>query len=122
LSVFPTAICTGRPYHYALEWDLFDRKRVDAFLADLVWTRKVATNGTIHLGGFYYILGQDWTGQTVSIRFLTPSRSFRFESTQGEDISTLPAQGLEIDHLIGSFPAHLPLPVGFQFALPLLGV
>lgn len=122
LSVFPTAICTGRPYHYDLEWDLFDLNRVDAFLAHLVWTRKVATNGTIHLGGFYYILGQDWTGQTVSIRFLPASRSFRFENAQGADIATLPAQGLEIDHLIGSFPAHLPLPVGFQFALPLLGV
>jgi transposase InsO family protein len=122
LSVFPTAIYTGRPYHYDLECDLFDLKRVDAFLTDRVWTRKVASNSTVHLGGFYYILGKDWTGQTVSVRFLPASRSFRFDSALGEEITTRPAQGVEKDHLIGTFPAHLPLPVGFQFALPILGV
>ena len=122
LSIFPTAIFTGRPYHYDLEWELLDLQRVDAFLAGLVWTRKVATNGTVHLGGFYYILGKDWTGQMVSVHFLPASRSFRFDSAQGDEITTRPAQGLEKDQLIGTFPAHLPLPVGFQFALPYLGV
>jgi transposase-like protein len=122
LSIFPTAIFTGRAYHYDLEWELLDLQRVDTFLAGLVWTRKVATNGTVHLGGFYYILGKDWTGQMVSVHFLPASRSFRFDSAQGEEITTRPAQGLEKDQLIGTFPAHLPLPVGFQFALPYLGV
>jgi len=122
LSVFPGATCTGRPYHYDLEWALFDLKRVDAFLTGPVWTRKVATNGTIHLGGFYYILGKNWTGQIVSVRFLPASRSFRFENALGDAIATLPAQGIEMEHLIGTFPAHLSLPVGFQFALPKLGV
>jgi transposase-like protein len=122
LTIFPTAIFTGRPYHYDLEWDLFDLKRVDAFLTGLVWTRKVATNGTVHLGGFYYILGKVWTGQTVSVHFLPASRSFRFDSALGEEIMTRLAQGIEKEHFIGTFPAHLPLPVGFQFALPNLGV
>jgi len=63
-----------------------------------------------------------WTGQTVSIRFLPSSRSFRFESAEGEEIKLLTVQGIEKDHLIGTFPAHLPLPIGFQFALPSLRV
>ena len=122
LALFPTAIFTGRPYHYDLEWDLFDLKRVDAFLAGLVWTRKVAINGTVHLGGFYYILGKKWIGQSVSVRFLPAARSFRFDCAHGDEITTLTAQGIRKGQLIGTLPAHLPLPVGFQFAFPYLGV
>ncbi len=117
LVVFPTATTTGRPYHPALEWEMFDLKRVDAFLAQFVWTRKVACNGTVHIANQRYILGREWKGQFVSIRFLADSRSFRFEDAKGTVITSLPVQGLEKEHLIGSIPAHLPLPAGFQFAL-----
>lgn len=122
LSVFPTARTTGRPYHPDLEWDLFDLQRVDAFLAQFVWTRKVAQNGVVHLAGYCYGLGTAWKDQSISVRFLPVSRSFRFEDAKGALIIILPAQGLEKEHLIGSIPAHLPLPAGFQFALPSLGV
>jgi transposase-like protein len=122
LSVFPTARSTGRPYHPDLEWDLFDLSRVDAFLAERVWTRKVAKNGTVHLGDHYYILGVNWIAQFVAIRFLPETRSFRFQTKDGSRILDLPAQGLEKDHLIGSIPATFPLPAGLQLFLPLPGV
>jgi hypothetical protein len=122
LSVFPTARTTGRPYHPDLEWELFDLKRVDAFLAQFVWTRKVAKNGVVYLSDQYYILGRTWKGQSVSVRYLANLRSFRFEDAKGALINILPALGLEKEHLIGSIPAHVPLPVGFQFAFPALGV
>ena len=122
LSVFPTADTTGRPYHPAIEWDLFDLKRVDAFLAQFVWTRKVASNGAVHIAGFYYLLGSAWIAQSVSVRFLPSSRSFRFESADGTVIKVLPAQGFEKEHLIGTIPVHRPLPLGFQYALSLPGV
>lgn len=122
LSVFPTARSTGKPYHPDLEWDLFDLSRVDAFLAERVWTRKVAKNGTVHLGDHYYILGANWIAQFVSIRFLPETRSFRFQTKDGLLILNLPAQGLEKDHLIGSIPANFPLPAGLQLFLPLPGV
>lgn len=117
LTVFPTANTTGRPYHLDLEWEMFDLNRVDAFLAQFVWTRKVAHNGVVHIAGFYYTLGRAWIGQSVSVRFLPGSRSFRFESAAGLEIKVLPAQGFEKEHLMGTIPAHLPLPAGFQFAL-----
>ena len=122
LSAFPTACTTGRPYHPDLEWDLFDLKRVDAFLAERVWTRKAAENGIVHLGDHYYILGRKWKSQPVSIRFLPESRSFLFQATDGSLIVNLPALGLEKEQLIGMIPAHLALPIGFQFSLPLPGV
>jgi transposase InsO family protein len=122
LVAFPTACSTGRPYHPDLEWDLFDLKRVDAFLAQQVWTRKVGSNGLVYLGDQHYILGRIWKGQSVSVRFLTETRSFRFQTQKGELIADFPALGLEKEHLIGLIPAHIPLPPGFQFSLPLQGV
>jgi hypothetical protein len=104
-----------------LEWDWFDLRRVDAFLAQFVWTRKVAKNGIVFLGNHYYYLGKHLKGQSVSIRFLPASRDFRFQRADGETILDLPAQGLEKDHIIGSIPASIPLPFGFQYALPGLG-
>jgi hypothetical protein len=49
LVIFPTASTTGRPYHPDLEWDLFDLNRVDAFLAERLWTHKVMKNGVVNL-------------------------------------------------------------------------
>jgi hypothetical protein len=122
LVAFPTAHSTGRPYHPDLECDLLDLKRIDAFLARSVWTRKVADNGSVHLGDHYYLLGKFWKGRSISIRYLPNLRSFRFETDQGALISILPALGIEKEHLIGLISAKIPLPVGFQFSLPLQGV
>jgi transposase len=122
LSAFPTARTTGRPFHPALEWDLFDLPKVDAFLAQQVWTRKVAENGAVHLGDHYYLLGRVRKSSWVSIRFLATSRSFRFEMNDGSLICEKPALGLEKEQIIGLIPVHIPLHLGFQPALPGLGV
>jgi transposase InsO family protein len=122
LWVFPSAYSTGRPYHLDLEWDMFDLDRVDAFLAQFVWSRKVAKNGAVSLAGQYYYLDPKRKSQTVSVRFLPGSRSFLFQAADGSLIKDLPALGFEKDHLLGLIPAHFPLPVGFQYALPFSGV
>jgi transposase-like protein len=122
LSVFTTASSTGRSYHLDLEWDLVDLNRVDAFLAQSVWTRKVTQNGVVHLGDQSYTLGRSYKSCSVSIRYLPASRSFRFETTHGALIKILPALGLEKEQLVGLIPAHVPLHLGFQFSLPLPGV
>lgn len=122
LSVFPTAHTTGRPYHPDLEWDLFNLNRVDAFLAQFVWIRNTSANGALHLGNQFYRLGRSFMSRPVSIRFLSVSRSFRFETMDGSLARVLPALGIEKEHLIGLIPAHIPLPMGFQFSLPFYGV
>jgi transposase InsO family protein len=121
LVVFPTAHFSGRSYHPDLEWGLFDLKRVDAFLAKQVWTRKVAQNGTVHLADEYYILGSAWKSQWVSVTFLPDSRSFHFQTKDGAVIMDHPARRLEKDQIIGLIPAHIPMPIGFQLPLPILG-
>jgi transposase-like protein len=122
LSVFPTAHSTGRPYHPDLEWDLFDLSRVDAFLAQQVWTRKVASNRTVFLGGQYYSLAKEWKSLLISIRFSPLTRAFHFQSADGSLSLDLPVRGLDKEHILGLIPAHVPLPAGFQFAFPFMGV
>ena len=122
LVAFPEAGSTGRPYHPANEWNSFDLNRVDAYLAQFIWIRTVSTNGQAYLGNQRYGLGRTYRGQKVSIRFLLPSRAFRFESADGIVLKELPAIGLAKEDIHGFLPANLALPVGFQFYLPLLGV
>jgi len=122
LVAFPTARTTGRPYHPDLEWEMFDLDRVDAFLAGFIWTRNVAKNGMVYLGDQYYYVGYKKKSQPIAIRFVPASRSFHFQAADGSDFIDLPALGLEKEHLIGSIPAHIPIQLGFQYALPLPGV
>jgi transposase InsO family protein len=122
LVAFPEAGSTGHPYHPANEWDSFDLNRVDAYLAQFIWTRTISTNGRAYLGNQRYGLGRTYRGQKVSIRFLPAARTFRFESADGTVLKELPALGLAKEDILGFLPADLALPVGFQFCLPLVGV
>jgi len=95
---------------------------VDAFLAQFVWSRPVMTNGIVNLAKHPYYVGYHFRGTRVAIRFLPASRSFRFESADGTELKTMPAVGLGKEEIIGAIPAHLALPMGYQFPLPLWGV
>lgn len=121
LVVHPWASHSGRPYHPALEWNLFDMARVDAFLAQHVWTRLVNDTGCITLGHHLYYLSRTLRGQTVSIRFVENSRSFRFQLSDGTFIREHPVVALDQADLIGFVPVEA-LPINFQLPLPLPGV
>ena len=122
LVVFPGARFTGHPYHPAFEWDLFCLDRVDAYLAQFVWTRPVTSNGSVYLGNQRYHLGRTYRGQIVSIQFVPATRVFRFESADGKMLKEQPALGFAQEDILGFIPVKLALPVGFQFPLPLMGV
>jgi transposase InsO family protein len=122
LVAFPDARSTGRPYHPGAEWELFRLERIDAYLAQFVWTRPVMTNGIVHLGKQRYYVGRRFKGQRVSIQFLPAIRSFHFQTADGQWSKDIRARGLSKEDILGFVPAHLALPVGFQYPLPLKGV
>lgn len=122
LSVHPTAHCSGRPFHPDLEWTLFDLQRVDTFLAQQVWTRHVGEQGQVGIGSDHYYLGRDHAFQTVTVRFQSSTRTFRFEAADGTHLATMPARGLDQADLIGYAPFTEHGPLIFQFPLPLVGV
>lgn len=122
LEVYPWARHSGRPFHPALEWKLFDMERVDAYLASRVWTRKVSASGNVSIGGHLYYVGRAHLEETVSVRFIRETRAFRFQLTDGTLVAELPAVGLDKADLIGYVPIEEALPVVFQLPLPLEGV
>jgi hypothetical protein len=122
LTVYPYANHSGRPFHPDWEWLLFDMRRVDAYLAQFVWTRKVTTKGEVTIHQHRFSLGVPYTGQTVSVRFIPSSRMFRFQTKDGTVISEQPAVGLDKPDIIGCIPVHIPAPTFFQLPLPMEGV
>lgn len=122
LEVRPWAQHSGRPFHSGLEWRLFDLQRVDAFLASHVWTRKVSARGTVEIGRHRYQLGASHAKTTVSVRFISATRVFRFQSCDGTIIADHPAVGLDKPDIIGRIPIEEALPLFFQLPLPLEGV
>jgi len=121
LVVYPWASHSGRVYHPALEWDLFNMAHVDDFLAQHVWTRLVNDTGCVAVGNHLYYLSQTLRGQTVSVRFAQETRAFRFQLADGSLIRDCPSVGLNKEDFIGFIPVEA-LPFNFQLPLPLLGV
>ena len=122
LALRPWARHSGRPFHSVLEWRLFNLQRVDAYLAQHVWTRPVTHHGEVEIGRHRYQVGSAHAKQTVSVRFIPATRTFRFESSDGPLIAERPAIGLDKAHIVGALPIDQPLPYGFQLGLPLEGV
>lgn len=122
LKVRPWSRHSGRPFQPALEWELLDMKRVDAYLARQVWTRKVSAIGNVSLGDHRYYVGRTHLEETVSVRFIPETRSFRSQAGDGTLVAELAAVGLDKIDIIGGIPVQQALPLTFQLPLPLEGV
>ena len=122
LVAHPHAHHSGRPFEPALEWELFDLNRVDAYLADFVWTRQVTAAGNIGFFDQIYTLGRAYIHQTVSLRFLPKTRCLHFELADGTVIGNRPAKGLNQEDLIGFLPIELAVTTPYQLSFYLQGV
>ena len=114
----PEAIYSGRPFPAGSEWSVFSLERVDHYLAQFHWVRKVDVNGCIFLGDHRYSLRRAYHSQQVSVHYVPEKRAFRFDTQQGTWIKTLPAKGLEKTDLTGLIPQELPAGVVVQLSLP----
>lgn len=129
-----------RCYSLADEADLFNLKRVDAFLARFTWLRTANANGVVSLGGQRYALGRAWAGHSVAVRFEPKDRSMLFTalpaahnalnahnahnaltiaSTNAAPSVSLPARGLDQVDIMGTpviqpaFPLQMMLNLNF---------
>lgn len=122
LTAHPHAQHSGRPFALALEWDGFDLGRVDAYLANFVWTRQVTAAGCISFFDQSYSVGRAYCHQTISLRFLPQTRCLHFELPNGTALGDRPAKGLNKEDLIGYLPIDLALVTPWQLPLQLQGV
>ena len=122
LAAHPAAQHSGRPFAPAWEWDLFDLSRVDAYLAGFVWTRQVTAAGNVRFCDQVYTVGRAYVHQTVSVRFLSPTRQLHFALADGTALGDRPAKGFNPEDLIGYRPLDLAQLTPWQLPLQLQGV
>lgn len=115
----PDLLQPPRPYQLSQEWALFDLQRVDHFLAQFTWQRKVTASGQVSLGGqhHYYSVGRAYAQQLVWVRFDPADRHFVFfaDASATQSLARRPARHLSVADLTGlpPQPAQLPLPLIF---------
>jgi hypothetical protein len=104
IQAHPALLDPQRPYHSALEDDLFDMARIDTFLAQLTWLRKVGKTGQIYLHDKAYSIGRKHARQQVQVRFDPTDRHFVISLPDDPDvvIARRPIRGLQRAELIGS--------------------
>lgn len=114
----PELLHPPRPYQAHLEWALFDLQRVDRFLAQFTWSRKVTASGQVSVGGqhHYYSVGRAYTRQQVWIRFDPADRHFVFfaDASLTQTIVRRPAHHLTLAEITGlpQVPQQLALDFG----------
>ena len=122
LVAHPHADHSGRPFHPADEWELFDLGRVDAYLAQFVWTRQVTAAGNVGFADEIYYLGRRSAHQTVSLRFQPGTRSLLCQSADGTVLADWPIRNMGKADLIGYAPVELSGSFCWQLPLSLQGV
>jgi len=128
IQAHPELLQPQRPFRPEDELLHFDLDRVDAYLASLIWERKVGKTGQISIGGQhqYYSVGRDFARQSVLVSFDPQDRHFvcyvKNEDDQpGDEIRRWPARNLEISDLTGLYVEPWPIGLGPQqlrFPLP----
>ena len=122
LQAHPDLLQPRHPFQPEHELAHFDLRRVDAYLATFIWSRKVGRTGQICLGGHhhYYSVGRTYAGREVFIRFDPADRHFVFYTDPDQldhEIGRRPARHLTVEELTGLatwpdglLPQQLPLP------------
>jgi transposase InsO family protein len=99
------------------ENDLFDLRRVDAYLATLSWQRMVGKTGQVSIGGqhHYYSVGRRYAHHIVTVRFDPQDRSFVFYDAGdlGQAMGRQPARDLEVADITG-WSESVPADAGDQ--------
>lgn len=78
LVAHPELLTTKRPYRPEWELELFDLKRMDAYLAEFTWMRTCTSAGQIRMRKKRYSLGAAWAHQDVSATYDPDHRQFVF--------------------------------------------
>jgi hypothetical protein len=84
LQAYPDLIQSNRPYRQSDEPHLWQFERVQAFLADFVWTRRVDKVGRVSIFSSAYSVGRAYVGQEVHIHLDSNTHQWVIETEQGQ--------------------------------------
>ena len=102
----PELLHPRRPFQSEHEYSIFDLNRIDTYLANLTWKRKVSKTGQVTIAGRQnrYTVGRQYASHEVQVRFDPADRNFVFSLSYDpeREISRQPAKGLEEADIIGA--------------------
>ena len=96
-EAYPTLRQGGRPYHPAHETQEWDLARVEAYLAQGVWPRRVDQVGRITLYNRPYGVGRAYAGQQVWVRFEAATHMWVIRGAEGQEWARHPAQEIALE-------------------------
>lgn len=101
LKAFPQAIHSKRFYNPLTEQNLFDTQKIDKYLSERKWFRKVSENHTLSLGGYVYYLPKAKKLSELTITFDEKTRNLIFHDDK-ERIASLEIKGIDFQNLAGT--------------------
>jgi hypothetical protein len=108
LAAFPALATPRRRYQIEIEDALWSLDRVDMFLTQGVWRRRVGRSGQISLYARDYWVGKRRTGQDVSVRFDPTDRHWVVCDHRGQELRRHRAEQLTRERIVGLKVAHRP--------------
>jgi hypothetical protein len=127
IQAHPELETPAQPFQPEWEFACFDLARVDRYLAQFTWERRVGKTGQVDLGAQVYSAGRAHARKLITIRYDPLTRELVFltppEGTgnDGVEIKRHLIRGCGVDDLIGfSSPAlapgpqQLPLPIDWE--------
>jgi hypothetical protein len=105
-AAFPTLRAGGRPYDPAAAAALFDERRVWAYLATRVATRRVDRVGRISVYNRSLAVGRRWAGEEVHLRFDAAAVAWVIADRAGPELVRHPAPELSRDRLMALDVSH----------------
>lgn len=99
LLTHPMAKHSKRYYTPCKEAELINMNLVYQFLSQGVWYRKIASNGTICLGGKVYYIPKSKPKTDLKITFCATSKNLLFHDVKDHCLVQLPIKGVSLDSL-----------------------
>lgn len=118
LVAHPTAKHSQRVYTPCLEAELIDMNLVYKFLSEGTWYRKVASNGTVCLGGQVYYISANKAKTELKITFCATSKNLLFHDVKDHCLAQLPIKGISLEILLAGLDRIYQTP-NLQLTLPL---
>lgn len=110
LKAHPTAKYSKKTYVPATEAESMDMNLVYQFLAKGIWYRKVASNGTISLGGQIYYVSGGKPKSNLKVTFCATSKNLLFHDVKDHCLAKLPIKEISIENLSANLERVYQIP------------
>jgi hypothetical protein len=94
VAAFPKLLIPRRPYDTSRELELWSLDRVDQWMSQGMWVRRVGKTGTISMYGHRRSLGRNYSGQEVVVRFAVARRYWVVADSEDNVVAQFPASEL----------------------------